>query len=395
MPKRKLTHSFITNLDEPKKRTDYADTLVKGLVLRITPTGYKSFCFRYGAKGKRYTIGKFPTIGLADARSISKDLRIEVAQGNDPQAEKIKKRERGDSESFRELTEEFKDKHLPTLRESTSYEYERIIDKELIPVLGKYGIDEITKDRIRNLLDQKAYEDESPTMANRIRARLSKIYSFGIERGLVNQNPVQNISTYDSGRNKRERFYNKKELKKLWKAFNNEDEPIRSLFKILLLCGQRKGETSRMKWEDINDGIWTIPASESKSKRTHDIPLSNCANEIIEKIRPLTGRSSYVFKSPRMDDDPIQWFRRAVKRIRKKSKVKDFRIHDLRRTAATHMAKLKVDRTVLGKILNHKGLSGDTQITAIYDRHSYLDEKREALQQWASHLKKIISEQDN
>src|SRR5699024_3083014 len=111
--------------------------------------------------------------------------------------------------------------------------------------------------------------------------------------------------------------------------------------------------------------------------------------EVIEGMHPLTGKSDYVFESPVIDNQPIQELKRTVRHIRTASGVEDFRPHDLRRTAATYMAKLKVDRTVLGKILNHKGLAGDTQVTAIYDRHTYMDEKRQALQIWSDHLKQI------
>lgn len=150
-----------------------------------------------------------------------------------------------------------------------------------------------------------------------------------------------------------------------------------------------------MKWDDIhlNEDVWTIPASLSKSKRAHDVPLSDFAMELIESLQPITGKSEYVFNSPVLENKPIEWVKRSVKNVQNISGVADFRLHDLRRTAATYMAKLSVDRTVLGKILNHKGLAGDGQVTAIYDRHSYMEEKREALQRWSDYLSQILDEE--
>ncbi|PAU95399.1 hypothetical protein CK503_04170 [Aliifodinibius salipaludis] len=394
MQTKKLTHTYIKNIDPPDRRIEIYDELIDNLAVRVTPTGYKTFIYRYGAKGKRYTIGKFPNVGLAEARDIAKDLAADIAKGKDPQEEKKTKRKKKDLPTFGELVEEFKKLHLPTLRESTRKEYERIIDNELLPDLKTIPAKEIEKDRIRELLDKKALKGKSPTMANRIRARLSKIYNFGIGRGWVESNPVEGIPTYKDGNTKRDRFYSKKEIKELWKFFERQKEPTQSVLKMLLITGQRKTETMQMKWSDLNDGIWTIPAELAKNKEPHEVPLSEMALETIQKMREMNEDSDYVFKSPQKENEPISWLTRARVFIQDNSKVPDFRPHDLRRTVATYMAKMKVDRTVLGKILNHKGLAGDTQVTAIYDRHSYTDEKREALEKWSAYLNKILTEKE-
>jgi integrase len=147
----------------------------------------------------------------------------------------------------------------------------------------------------------------------------------------------------------------------------------------------------KMKWSDIRGDVWTIPAEIAKNKQPHDVPLSEMALEIIEKMRPLNNESDYIFCSPKEVNAPMKWLTRARVTIQKYSDVDDFRPHDLRRTVATYMAKLSVDRTVLGKILNHKGLATGSQVTAIYDRHSYMKEKRQAMNRWSNHLQKILS----
>lgn len=401
MPKEKLDHQKIKSMKNPESRVSIYDTVETGLALRVTPTGNKSFYYRYQFAGKkrRFTLGKFPAISLAEARERTRKLKTKVNDGVDPQAEKKNRRTAPDPTSFKEVSNEFIDIHLPTLRDKTAYEYERIIEKELTPEFGDQQMKDISRHQILSFLDQVAIKRKSKTgnekgaktMANRIRSVLSRVYSFGIERGLLEANPVLSIPTRKEGENKRERFYSEKEIKKIWEAFEEEDEPVRSVFKMLMLCGQRKTETSRMKWSDIRGDVWTIPASESKSKRAHDVPLSRFAMDVLEEIKPLTGESDFVFESPAKKGQPVQWFKRAVDRIQDRSKVEDFRIHDLRRTTATYMAKLNVDRTVLGKILNHKGLAGDGQVTAIYDRHSYMDEKRQAMNRWAQYLDQVIS----
>lgn len=394
MPKKKLTHQFIKALNPPEKPIAYYDTNESGLTLRLSRAGTKNFCYRYQFNGKfrRYTIGTFPAKSLSYARGKVQTLKGKVNDGIDPQAEKEKRKHKPDPQTFKELAEEFKSKYLPTLRESTQTEYRRIIDRELIPAFGDTAIGNITKNQIMSLLDDKAYNQSSPTMANRIRARLSKIYNFAIQRSLAESNPVSATATYKKGNTKRDRYYSESEIQELWSCFEDWPEPTQSVLKMLLVCGQRKTETMKMKWSDIRDHVWTIPAEIAKNGQPHDVPLSDMALQIIEEIRPLTGETDFVFCSPKEDNAPMKWLSRARVTIQKHSDVPDFRPHDLRRTFATYSAKLGIDRTVLGKVLNHKGLAGDSQVTAIYDRHSYMKEKRQAMNRWSHHLQKIIED---
>lgn len=288
------------------------------------------------------------------------------------------------------MADQFKLIHLAPLREKTKEEHTRIIDNELVPAFGQIPAKEVTRSQILSLLDKKAIADGKPTMANRIRARLHSIYEFGLHRGLVEVNPARGIKAYPEGESKRERYYSEKEIRSLWEAFEQVNEPAGSVMKMLLLTGQRKTETMRMEWGHLRGDVWTIPAHLAKGKRSHDVPLSDMALDVLETMKAVNADKTYVFNSPVLDDAPVDEIKRSVKRVREISGVKDFRLHDMRRTAATYMAMLNTDRTVLGKILNHKGLAGDGQVTAIYDRHSYMNEKRHALQKWANHLKRML-----
>ncbi|MDX1637930.1 MAG: integrase arm-type DNA-binding domain-containing protein, partial [Balneolaceae bacterium] len=185
MPKRHLTDQFIRNLTPPDKRTEYYDqhliednTLkgkgVKGLFIRLTEAGSIYFYYRYYFNGnyKSYKVGSYPDLGLSEARDKARELAQKVNEGVDPQAEKNRRKNQPDPETFKAVATEFKEKYLPTLRETTREEYKRIIDVELVPKLGKYPIKEISKNQIISLLDAKAYgKKPAPVMANRIRAR--------------------------------------------------------------------------------------------------------------------------------------------------------------------------------------------------------------------------------
>lgn len=427
MPKRHLTNSFIRNPKMPNgdpipenKRVEFYDqhkiennklkaSGVKGLFIRLTAAGSIYFYYRYYMHGKRksFKIGSYPDIGLSDARhatkkengfSGAKELAQMVNNGTDPQAEKNKRKQVTEPKTFKELSTSFIEKYLPTLRPSTQTEYKRIIDVELLPKLAKYPIKDISINQIINLLDAKAYGSNAPVMANRIRARLSTMFTFAIDRRLIDYNPVQAVKKYKKANDgskvekKRNRWYRPDELRSLWQWFEQFNEPTRSVYMMLLVCGQRKTETMKMKWDDIENGVWVIPAELAKNKEEHLVPLSDMALSIIEGMKPITGDTDYVFCSPKKENEPISWLTRANRTIKNHSDVSDFRPHDLRRTVATYMAKLSVDRTVLGKILNHKGLAGDSQVTAIYDRHGYMDEKRQAMNRWSYKLNQIIED---
>jgi len=408
MPKRHLSDSFIRNLSLPEKREIFYDQHkvdpnthqivkkgVKGLLLRHTKAGNKYFYYSYwfGGKSKKIKIGSYQNISLSDARrEEARELAYKVNKGIDPQAEKRKrkKEEQQDQITFEDLIRLYKERHLPTLRESTQSTYKSRIDTYLYESFCDERLENIKRSEIVELLEEIALDLGYHYQSNRVRSTLSSMFSFAVQRGLMEYNPVKTIKPIGEEK-ARKRVYDEREIKKLWHSFNRQNEPVGSLFKILLICGQRLGETRKMKWEDISEFIWHIPAENTKAKRAHALPLTDQATEIIHGLKSKLNSNMYVFESPSKQGRPIRRVGNASKRVKEETGISDFRIHDLRRTAASYMAKLGIDRTVLGKVLNHKGLAGDSQVTAIYDRYSYMDEKRDALTKWSMRLKEIVN----
>ncbi len=394
MPTKKLTDSFIRASIVPagKDRIEYYDTVVSGMALRVTDKGSKSFFYRYryGGDSKRYTIGSYPKLTLVEARKIAKELAYQVSQGIDLNYEKKKKLlEEQNRITFRELAEEFKRGHLPNLSETTAKEYVRILEKELVPKIGDLFIEDISRRKIISLLDSIAIDRGKKTLSNRVEAILSSTLSFAIGKAYLEINPVLHIHRKVKERS-RDRVYSEEEIKKLWDHFNEQKEPVASLFKLLLITGQRRGETQNAKWKDIdiNKKIWVIGSGDTKNSKPHTVPLSELACDILSKLKE--GDSEYVFKSPKKDA-PIKWIHKATKRIKKVTGITDFRPHDLRRTVMTKMAELGTPPIVIGKLLNHSGLSGDNTVTAIYNRYDYFDEKKTAMEKWSKKINKILS----
>ena len=388
MPKLMLTDPFIRNHPAPDTRMEIYDKHTKGLAVRITKTGHKSFVYRYrfNDKVRRYTIGSYPKMGLADARAEVKELAYKIMNGTDPLREKMEKKSRPEPMKFEEMVKEFKKKHLPTLKQSTQRSYTERIDGQMVPAFKGMAVKNMSRGVIIELLEEIAYERNSPYQSNRVRSILSSMFSFAVQREIAEFNPVKTIKPLGKEK-KRDRVLEEEEIKKLWHGFDTLKEPTQSLFKLLLLLGQRLGETRRMEWDHISNNVWTIPEEHTKAKRKHYVPLPPSAQNIIEDLR---NDSNYVFESFYRDGKPIKTVQSTFKRLSKRLSIPDIRIHDLRRTAATYMAELGTDRTTLGKILNHKGLAGDNQVTARYDRHRYMDEKEQALKSWSKKLERIV-----
>jgi hypothetical protein len=191
MPKQKLTDSFIRGLTKPEKITVYYDSVSSGLALRHSKAGSKTFKFRYYFAGKHrnYKIGTYPEIGLRDARKKVIDLRADIQDGLDPQQQRNLRRKR--STTFEELCQRFQKIHLPTLRETTAKTYNHRINRFLLPRFGNVPADKITRELIIELLEDIAFELDTPIQSNRTRAVLSSIFSFGLQRGVVEFNPVK------------------------------------------------------------------------------------------------------------------------------------------------------------------------------------------------------------
>ena len=160
--------------------------------------------------------------------------------------------------------------------------------------------------------------------------------------------------------------------------------PYSSWIKLLLLCGQRRLETASLRRSQIVDGCWHLSGEDTKNKQLHVVPLSKQVKEIVDQLLEQDGE--FLIKTGRTGDNPVNGFSKAKAQLDRLSGVKDWKVHDIRRTVATNLTKLGVDRFLLQRVMNHT----DASVTKIYDRYNYLDEKREALQKWADRLDDII-----
>ena len=377
-----FTDAWLRKLKPPVEREDFRDRGTRGLQLRSSPSGVKtfSFVFRIGSKMGRATLGRYPDVDLKFARTKADEFRKLVSQGIDPRSEKRAKRR------LREMTVELMvHEFIQTYAKPKNSSWKQAESNLRLYLSSFYGtqpISEVTRADIHQILDDLIARDKQ-TAANRALAHIRKFFGWLVERGYLNHSPADHIKPRHK-ESERDRVLSDAEIKAIWDAAEAMSGPYSAWLKLLLLCGQRRVETASMRRSQIIDGSWHLSATDTKNKQPHIIPLPNQAQRLVDQLIEKEG--NFLIKSGRNGDRPVNGFSKAKLQMDRLSGVENWKFHDLRRTVATNLTKLGIDRLILQKIINHS----ERGVTQIYDRYSYMDEKREALQKWADRLDEIV-----
>jgi integrase len=363
-----------------------------GLRIRVSPNGTKVFVFvyRYHGKLRRLTFHAYEedTHALARAREAVVAARAQIRDGIDPASAKQAEAAATAAEvTVGVLAETYIERHAKPRKRSWA-EDQRLLDKDVLPAWKARSAASVTRAEVNTLLDT-IVDRGSPVAANRTLAVIRKMFNFGVQRGMVAANPCQGVAAPGKEQS-RQRVLTEAEIKQLWGALDQTPMTlqVRTILRLVLVTAQRKGELSRAEWSefDLDAGWWTIPPAKAKNGLAHRVPLSPLAVDLLKAL-PRLQANPYVFpsrlKNRCINDDSVD---NAMREHDEVLGLNDVTPHDLRRTAASHMASLGIPRLVVGKILNH----AETSVTAVYDRHSYDDEKRQALCAWATSLSVLL-----
>ena len=398
----KWTDKEIQGMKPKDKSYDVREKSGEGFGVTVFPTGEKSFIYFYTFQGRkrRMTLAKYKPGALGEARKLHR-AALTVLEDNkkDPADEKRKEKTAArDASTVNALIDEYIEKWAKPNKRSWKADA-GCLDRDIKPQWGNRKAHDISRREVILLLD-RVKDRGAPVQANRVLSCIRKMFNFAIERDLISANPCDGVKPVTK-ENQCDRVLSEEEIKILWLALSQEvdkDNPLQHdlhmslettlVLKLQLVTGQRKGEIVSAEWDEIDliAGWWTIPASKAKNNQTHRVPLSSLALELLAEIKILSNHSRYLFpakfKNTHITDGSID---NAVNRSTF-SNIKPWTPHDLRRTAASHMTSIGIPRFVVGKILNHS----EQSITAVYDRHSYDAEKRQALEAWAQQLQRII-----
>lgn len=394
-----LTDLLIKNRKPGAAREEVPDGKVSGLYLVVQTTGAKSWAVRYrfGGAPKKLTVGPYPAIDLATARKKAQEALGEVARGIDPAAQKqavkvaARQAKRAQLDLVEKVVADFVERYAkPKTRDWR--ETQRLLHKDIVPEWQGRRLSEIGRADVHALLD-KIVDRGAPVGANRTFAQLRKMCRWAVERGLIERSPCEGLSA-PSVEKSRERVLSGAELGVVWRAAEGLGFPFGPIVRLLILTGQRRDEVAGLRWEeiDLERRVWTLPAERSKNRRSHVVPLSRQAVDILQSLPRFEG-SEFAFSPGKT---PPSGFSKAKPRLDKMVARKEGQglqpwvLHDLRRSVASGMAEIGVDLHVVERCLNHvSGSFGG--IVSVYQRHGYADEMRAALDAWARRLDEIVT----
>ena len=385
MPKlsqKAFTDTMLRKIRPAPVRKDHYDAALRGLGIRIAPSGTKTwFVMRRDPDGKmrRRTIGRYPEISLAEARKRAAQISEEIVDGKSP----TKKA----SPTLTSVVDEW---FARDQRENRSVaEYRRALAVDLLPSYGDKPIDSITKSDIRRIIDQVA-DRGAPIQANRLLAYMHRLFSWAVERDIIATSPATGIRPI-ANEVSRDRTLSQSELAAVWKAAGDMGYPFGPFFQMLILTGQRRGEVAGMRWSevDLENGEWIIPAERSKNGKAHLVHLPPLA---MGKLNQIHGRHGCDLIFTTNGQTPVSGFSKAKATLDWISGTTGWTIHDLRRSFATiATGELGVEPVVVDKILNHSS-GAVTGIAAVYQRHAYLDQRKDTMNRWSAYLTRFAGD---
>lgn len=434
-----LTDRTLKSLKAAARGTRYEvrDAVVPGLAMRVTDTGRKTFVFVARFPGStnptRRALGTYGALKLEDAREKARGWVELIQRGEDPAEQEERQRlaeQKRRKHTFAAVAEDFIAEKLPSERGGRAIERE--VRQNFVPAWGAKPITDITDDEIAALIKTKARK--APSQARNLLATTKRLFQWAIDQRKygIKISPAMGLkpNALCGEKTPRDRVLSDDELLALWRAAKRMRYPHGPAYQLLILTGLRLNEVADASWPEFDSAIlrllrqrsrsnavdwddleitkclWVIDAARMKAKnskaRPHSVPLIPEMLKILESL-PHFQRGEFVFSTNHgatpawlgakikatLDARMLRTLR-ALARKRGDNpgsvKLNPWRNHDIRRTVRTHLSRLKISEAASEALLAHvrPGIMG------VYDRHEYLDEKREALTLWAVRLRSIV-----
>jgi integrase len=412
---RTLTEPYIRSLPPAPAGQRYAvsDALVPGLRVRVTDTGSKSFILwkRYGgaAHPAARSLGSVGELTLAQAREKARSWIAAIKRGEDPCSARD-----AAVGTFGAVAEDYLRRHVAGQRRAS--EVERDFNRELLPRWRGKPLSAITRKDVIKIIDE-INSRGAKYQAHTILTHCKVFFAWAVEHGHIEASPAALIkpSRLIGAKEPRQRVLTDTELAVFWRAARRMQYPMGPLLRMLLLTGQRKSEVAEARWHEFNleTKLWTIPPERFKSDAVHVVPLTDDVIELLKDL-PRWRSGDYLFSTTggrkavngfskakeRLDERMLRTLKAMARRkslLRNSGRsqsdttLQPFVLHDLRRTVRTRLSSLRIADPVSEAVIGHskKGL------LRVYNQHRYLDEMREALTAWATHLRGIIEPVSN
>lgn len=400
-------------------RYERAVSKARGLSLIVYPNGCKAFVVRYVGEGgarRRLPIGEYPSLSLVDARLKAAAVHLEIRGGADPAAERaVARAEIRMGERFCDLAEGYwkaaaiglHGGRKRPLKPETIQRQQGVWKINIAPVLGERRYRDFRRADMRRFMEGFVIEGRlSPASIACIGDVVRAFFAYALHQDLVEANPTIGLTSPITPQS-RTRLVSDDALRAMLaslvdasnSALGREDPHARMGahmalgVRFMILTLTRRTECSGARWPEIDRTArtWTIPGTRTKNGRSHVVPLSDQAFDVLAEALTLPGASEngFVFPSPldasaHLDPHAVT---RAVNRLCGRLNLPLASPHDFRRTGATTLTNeaYGIRRFIVGKVLGHTAHEGPA-VTSIYDRNEYLADKREALNAWGRHV---------
>lgn len=365
MPKQKLTQQFVDRCKPKKSKVDYFDTDTPGLLLRVMPSGRRTFSCRYrdrrGKQMERKLAGAH-VLKLHQARQRVMAIQAQLASGEDPfEAQDMLKA----VPTLASFVESAYLPHIKSYKRSWKTD-ECVLRNHILPALGALHMDDIRRQHLIELI-AKHSETRQPATTNRLLILCRYLFNCALRwevTGLT-RNPTEGIALLPTN-NQRDRYLSKDEALRLFEALAASSNPqLPSIVAMLLLTGARRSEVLKARWSDIDVERRSWRIKENKGGTTRYVPLSAGMMALLKTI-PRSEDSDYIFTNPKTGK-PFVYLFRTWHRARCQAGVPDVRMHDLRHTFASYVINAGHSLYEVQKLLGH------TQITTT-QRYAHLSQ---------------------
>ncbi|SNT18127.1 tyrosine-type recombinase/integrase [Antarctobacter heliothermus] len=385
--RQKLTEKVLRDA-VPAEGRDYQifDTDVRGFAVCIYRGGGRAFTldYRHAGRQRRMTFARWPEWGVTAARERAKELRREIYGGGDPLATRNAMRE---APRVSDLIKRYVDLHLPHLAALNAADQRSMMAKFIGPAWGNMLVTEVSSYDVELLLNKVAEgrarpakqkpnnrarklqgAKPTPVRANRVGEVVRKMFAYAIKWGWREDNPAMGFRRRMEA--PRERYLSQQEIARLAMALDRaEDDRAAGIIRLCMLTGARVGEVRQARFEDFNleHLSWTKPATTTKQRRVHRVPISDEAASIVRQRRlAVVSGSPWLFPGDTLGQ-PVQEIRRFWARVQKEARIEDVRIHDLRHTFASLLVSGGASLEMIGKLLGHSQMQTTQRYAHLMD----------------------------
>ncbi|MGH6697612.1 tyrosine-type recombinase/integrase [Sphingopyxis sp.] len=400
----KITKRAVDALRAGSRNDFLWDTEVKGFGVKITPAGKRVYILQYrlggaGTKTQRYTIGQHGTWTPDAAEREAKRLLALVDQGKDPADDKRQRVREATDLTFNAVADRFETLEVPKRWPKSGGFVKDALRLHLRPKLGKRPLPAIKGQEVVALLDDLK---GGQAMRRNVYAVVHRLFRWSLGRGEIDRNPLEGVEAPKPVAS-RDRVLSDNELRMVWLASEELGATFGALVRLLLLTGQRRDEVAGLEWSELDRSRseWILPAARAKNGREHLVPLSP---QVVAEFDALAGGETWPRKCYVLTTDAgksrVSGFSKAKRKLDGEiadlieddaPPVQPWRFHDLRRSVATGLQRLRIPSDWIEAVQNRRkaGMAGT------YQRYAFADEKREALQTWGGHVASLLIAEDN